>query len=73
MSGRVRTLLAVIALAAATSFAAPRAAAAVAPAAISHRIMFDNSKGETAGNADWIVGTAMPDPTAQNPNPTSER
>jgi hypothetical protein len=74
MSGRVHALLTLAALAAATSFAIPHAAAAaVTPAAVSHRIMFDNSKAETAGNADWIVGTAMPDPTAQNPNPTSER
>src|SRR5205814_9403810 len=55
------------------------AALAVAPvaaphagAAPVHRVLFDNTKAETAGNADWIVSTAQPDPTAQNPNPTSE-
>ncbi len=37
-----------------------------------HRVLFDDSKAETAGNADWIISTAMPDPTAQNPNPTGE-
>jgi hypothetical protein len=37
-----------------------------------HRVLFDNSKAETAGNADWIVSTAQPDPTAQNPNPSTE-
>jgi hypothetical protein len=47
--------------------AAPHPAATVV-----HRVLFDNSKAETAGNADWIVSTAQPDPTAQNPNPTTE-
>jgi hypothetical protein len=45
---------------------------APAAAAVVHRVLFDDSKAETAGNADWIISTAMPDPTAQNPNPTSE-
>ena len=35
-------------------------------------MLFDDSKAETAGNADWIVGTGMPDPTQQNANPQSE-
>ncbi|MFB9234108.1 hydrolase [Plantactinospora siamensis] len=43
-----------------------------AAAATVHRVLFDNSKAETAGNADWIISTSMPDPLAQNPNPTSE-
>jgi hypothetical protein len=46
--------------------ARPTAAAAV------HRVLFDNSKAETAGNADWIISTSAPDPLAQNPAPTSE-
>ncbi|GAA1991402.1 hydrolase [Catenulispora subtropica] len=37
-----------------------------------HRVLFDDSKAETAGNADWIISTAMPDPTRQNPAPVSE-
>jgi hypothetical protein len=45
---------------------------APAAAAVVHRVLFDDTKAETAGNADWIISTAMPDPTAQNPNPTSE-
>ena len=36
------------------------------------RVLFDDSKAETAGNADWIISTAMPDPTAENPHPSSE-
>jgi hypothetical protein len=43
-----------------------------AAAATPHRVLFDNSKAETAGNADWIISTSMPDPLAQNANPTSE-
>jgi hypothetical protein len=46
--------------------------AAPAQAALPHRVLFDDSKAETAGNADWIISTAMPDPTAQNPSPTTE-
>lgn len=44
----------------------------VAPHATTKRILFDDTKAETAGNADWIISTSMPDPTAQNSNPTSE-
>ncbi|MFD5322762.1 hydrolase [Streptomyces sp. NPDC127092] len=36
------------------------------------RVLFDNSKAETAGNADWIIGTGQPDPLTQNPTPTVE-
>jgi hypothetical protein len=37
-----------------------------------HRVLFDDTKAETAGNADWIISTSMPDPLAQNANPTTE-
>jgi hypothetical protein len=53
--------------------APPAHQAAAAPAAIPHRVLFDNSKAETAGNADWIIGTSQPDPTAQNPSPQTEK
>ncbi|MEA5365897.1 hypothetical protein VA596_40670 [Amycolatopsis sp., V23-08] len=43
-----------------------------AQAAVTHRILFDNTKAETAGNADWIVGTSQPDPTGQNSAPQKE-
>ncbi|MGW5722623.1 hypothetical protein ACWEVP_41080 [Amycolatopsis sp. NPDC003865] len=46
--------------------------AAPAHAATVHRVLFDNTKAETAGNADWIVGTSQPDPTAQNSLPQKE-
>jgi hypothetical protein len=36
------------------------------------RVLFDDTEAETAGNADWIISTAMPDPSAENPNPSSE-
>jgi hypothetical protein len=35
-------------------------------------VLFDDTKAETAGNADWIISTSMPDPTQQNANPTKE-
>ncbi|GHJ47149.1 hypothetical protein Cs7R123_44910 [Catellatospora sp. TT07R-123] len=63
------TALAATALATVAGIAVPHAATA---AAAKHRVLFDNSKAETAGNADWIIGTGIPDPTTQNPNPTSE-
>ncbi|MDQ1651280.1 MAG: hypothetical protein QOI35_480 [Cryptosporangiaceae bacterium] len=46
--------------------AAPHAAAAV------KRVLFDNTKAETAGNADWIISTSQPDPKQQNANPATE-
>jgi hypothetical protein len=66
---RIRALLAVAALGAllvAAGFAQPASAATV------HRVLFDNTKAETAGNADWIISTAQPDPLTQNPKPASE-
>jgi hypothetical protein len=47
-------------------------AAPAATAATVHRVLFDDTLAETAGNADWIISTSMPDPLAQNPNPTTE-
>src|SRR3954465_7210223 len=47
------------------------AGATTSQAAAVHRVLFDNSKAETAGNADWIISTSQPDPLGQNPNPTS--
>jgi hypothetical protein len=71
---RTHILLSILALAAATGLlgAALLAAPRLAHAATVHRVLFDDTKAETAGNADWIIGTSMPDPTAQNANPTSE-
>src|SRR2546430_4288574 len=66
---RTRTVVVASILVAATALATPH----IAAAATIHRILFDNSKAETAGNADWIISTAQPDATAQNPNPTTER
>lgn len=43
-----------------------------ASAATVKRVLFDNTKAETAGNADWIISTSQPDPLGQNSNPTSE-
>ncbi|MFF3067035.1 putative Ig domain-containing protein [Kitasatospora sp. NPDC057936] len=59
--------------AAATTTANATTAPAAAPAATAqHRVLFDNSKAETAGNADWIISTSQPDPLAENANPQSE-
>ncbi|MEU6660085.1 hydrolase [Streptomyces sp. NPDC046821] len=51
---------------------APQAHAAPAALATPHRVLFDNTKAETAGNADWIIGTSQPDPLGQKANPTAE-
>ncbi|MFI6684798.1 hydrolase [Streptomyces sp. NPDC050485] len=48
------------------------AAAPAVTAATPHRVLFDNSKAETAGNADWIISTSQPDPLAENPAPSAE-
>lgn len=37
-----------------------------------HRVLFDDSKAETAGNADWIISTSKPDPLQQNQTPQGE-
>jgi hypothetical protein len=52
--------------------ALPATAAPHAAAAAKHRVLFDDTKAETAGNADWIIGTGIPDPTTQNPSPATE-
>ncbi|GHF40463.1 hypothetical protein GCM10018790_17570 [Kitasatospora xanthocidica] len=70
------TTLAPAATAAPTSNAATSTATATtatAAAATPHRVLFDNSKAETAGNADWIISTSQPDPLAQNPAPTTDK
>ncbi|WP_329129983.1 immune inhibitor A [Streptomyces sp. NBC_01476] len=46
--------------------------AQAAPAAPAHRVLFDNTKAETAGNADWIISTSQPDPLGQDSSPSSE-
>jgi hypothetical protein len=46
--------------------AAPRAAAAT------HRVLFDNTEAETAGNADWVISTSQPDPLGENSSPSRE-
>lgn len=70
---RLATALAVFGMlgagTAALAVTAPPAAAATTP----HRVLFDNSKAETAGNADWIIGTSQPDPLGQKANPTAEK
>jgi hypothetical protein len=44
-----------------------------AHAATTLAVLFDDTSAETAGNADWIISTSMPDPLAQNPSPTTEK
>ncbi|GAA3720042.1 hydrolase [Streptomyces tremellae] len=51
--------------------AAPVAASA-APRAAAHRVLFDNTEAETAGNADWVVSTSQPDPLGEDPSPSAE-
>jgi hypothetical protein len=52
--------------------AVPTAPAAPAAAAATHRVLFDNSKAEQAGNADWVIGSSQPDPLGQDSTPTNE-
>ncbi|MFD8755934.1 hydrolase [Kitasatospora sp. NPDC059577] len=76
MTIRIRTVAALSGaalLAAGLTTLAPAATATTATGATPHRVLFDNSKAETAGNADWIISTSQPDPLAQNANPTTEK
>ena len=66
-SGFALALLAAVAL-----IAGGLVHAAPAHAATTFNVLFDDTSAETAGNADWIISTAMPDPLAQNPAPTTE-
>lgn len=43
-----------------------------AHAATTYKVLFDNTRAETAGNADWIISTSQPDPLTQNANPQVE-
>jgi hypothetical protein len=36
------------------------------------RVLFDNSKAETAGNADWVISTSQPDPLGEDAGPSAE-
>ncbi|MFG3345958.1 hydrolase [Streptomyces sp. NPDC048018] len=63
---------ALVAAAASTALGSPAAAAPEGTAATPLRVLFDNSKAETAGNADWIIGTGQPDPLTQDPTPSVE-
>ncbi|HTJ70590.1 MAG TPA: hydrolase [Actinospica sp.] len=53
-------------------YAVTNATHAHAATTAKHRVLFDDAHAETAGNADWIISTAMPDPTVQNANPSVE-
>jgi hypothetical protein len=68
MNGRIIAAVAVLV----GALAAPLLAAPMAQAATPYRVLFDDTKAETAGNADWIISTSMPDPTAQDASPSSE-
>ena len=35
-------------------------------------VLFDDDHAEQAGNADWVVSSSIPDPLAQNANPSVE-
>jgi hypothetical protein len=59
-------------MAVATGAVAVTVAQQPAQAATVKRVLFDDTKAEEAGNADWIISTSKPDPLAQNANPTSE-
>jgi hypothetical protein len=46
--------------------------ASASASAASYSVLFDDTKAEQAGNADWVVSTSMPNPLVQNPSPTTE-
>lgn len=69
---RIRALFAAATLVLSAS-AVATIGARPASAATVHRVLFDNTKAETAGNADWIISTSQPDPLGQNANPNSEK
>ncbi|MEV6976742.1 hydrolase [Kitasatospora sp. NPDC093806] len=68
---RLRTAAALAAAALITATAG-LTTAAPAGSAVPHRVLFDNTKAETAGKADWVISSSQPDPLAQNAHPTKE-
>src|SRR6195952_3205649 len=68
---RTRALLAAATLAAGATLVAVGTTQPAAAATVK-RVLFDNTKAETAGNADWIISTSQPDPLSQNSNPTGD-
>ncbi|WP_255955700.1 hydrolase [Streptomyces odontomachi] len=48
------------------------ATATTTAAAATHRVLFDNSKAETAANADWVISTSQPDPLGEDASPSAE-
>jgi hypothetical protein len=68
MSAVASLAIAALVIALVTVVGNPRSSAA----ATKHRVLFDNTKAETAGNADWIISTSIPDPTAQKASPSVE-
>jgi hypothetical protein len=73
MAFRTRILIGLGAVAVLGSCLVPAAAAGQASVSAIHRILFDDTKAETAGNADWIISTSIPNPLGQNPAPQTER
>ncbi|GHH76712.1 hypothetical protein GCM10018793_23080 [Streptomyces sulfonofaciens] len=72
MSRRPITALALLGLLATAVAAAQTGTAHPAAAATPHRILFDNTKAETAANADWVIGTSQPDPLGEDSSPSAE-
>ncbi|WP_030900097.1 hypothetical protein [Streptomyces sp. NRRL F-5126] len=67
------TSLGLLAAGSLTTAQAATAPAAPAPAAAAtHRVLFDNTEAETAGNADWVISTSQPDPLGENASPSRE-
>ncbi|GHJ36632.1 hydrolase [Streptomyces sp. TS71-3] len=64
--------LALLGLLTTAAAAAQTTAAHPAAAATPHRILFDNTKAETAANADWVISTSQPDPLGEDSSPSSE-
>ncbi|GHO96961.1 hypothetical protein KSF_070090 [Reticulibacter mediterranei] len=58
--------------AAATTTRTPSSQPGTRPTSSKYRILFDNAHAESAGNADWVISGAQPDPLKENPHPTKE-
>jgi hypothetical protein len=50
----------------------PSSQPATRPTSSKYRVLFDNAHAESAGNADWVISGAQPDPLKENPHPTKE-
>src|SRR5689334_7289229 len=71
-NGADTTTTSVTGTTATTTASTPSSQPSTRPTSSKYRILFDNAHAESAGNADWVISGAQPDPLKENAHPTKE-